>query len=156
MHPVFKEHIETLQPALERLLQRVPFRFDELRGQRLPERGIYLFTEGGLHLYVGRSDGIAKRLRNHCAPGATHLQAAFAFRLAREASGQLKASYKPEGSRAHLMTQDGFKAEFDAQKARLRRMHIRVVQEDHPIRQALLEMYAAMALGTPHNEFGNH
>ena len=54
------------------------------------------------------------------------------------------------------MTQDDFKAEFDAQKARLRRMDIRVVQKDHPIRQALLEMYAAMALATPYNEFGNH
>jgi hypothetical protein len=156
MHPVFREHVDSLQPSFERLLEATPFRFDELREQRLPERGIYLFTEADVHLYVGRSDGIAKRLRHHCAPGATHLQAAFAFRLAREATGQLKASYKPEGSRAHLMTQEAFKTEFDAQKARLRRMHIRVVQEDHPIRQALLEMYAALALASRYNEFGNH
>jgi hypothetical protein len=156
MNETFRQHVEALHPAYERLIASAPFKFADLSGQRVPDRGVYLLTEADRHLYVGRSDSIRKRLQNHCRAGATHLQAAFAFRLAREASGMLKATYKPEGSRAHLMTQDHFRATFDAQKARLRAMDIRTVDEGDPNRQALLEMYVAIALATPYNDFANH
>lgn len=59
-------------------------------------------------------------------------------------------------AREHLMTQGHFRAAFDAQKARLREVDIRVVEEVDPNRQALLEMYASIALRTPYNDFGNH
>ena len=118
--------------------------------------GIYLFTEAQKHLYVGRSNSIRKRLQNHCRPSSNDNQAAFAFLLAREASGALKATYKPEGSRKHLMSLDSFKEIFDNQKARLRTMDIRVVGEADPNRQALLEMYASVCLETPYNSFNNH
>jgi len=32
----------------------------------------------------------------------------------------------------------------------------RYVEESDPLRQALLEMYAAIALNTPHNSFETH
>lgn len=156
MNETFRLHVEALHPAYERLLASTPFKFADLGRQRVPDRAIYLLTEGDRHLYVGRSDNIRKRLRNHCSPGATHLQAAFAFRLAREVCGVLKATYRPQGSRADLMTQEHFRSAFDAQKARLRSMDIRVVEEADPSRQALLEMYVSIALGTPYNDFGNH
>lgn len=156
MNETFRLHVEALHPAYERLIASTPFKFSELSKQALPLRGIYLLTEAGRHLYVGRSDSIRERLKNHCASSATHHKATFAFRLAREAYGVPKATYKPEGSRAHLMTQEHFRAAFDAQKARLREVDIRVVEEADPNRQALLEMYASIALGTPYNDFGNH
>ncbi len=156
MNEVFRRHIEALHPAYEWLVAAPPFKFTELAGQSIPDRGIYLLSEGTRHLYVGRSDDIRRRLKNHCAAGSTHLQAAFAFRLAREVCGVPKATYKPLGSRADLMTQEHFRAAFDAQKARLRAMDIRVVKEPDPNRQALLEMYVAIALETPYNDFANH
>lgn len=76
--------------------------------------------------------------------------------LAREACGVPKASYKPEGSRANLMTQEHFRSAFEKQKARLREMDIRVVEEADPNRQALLEMYVSLTLGTLYNDFANH
>ncbi len=35
-------------------------------------------------------------------------------------------------------------------------MDVRYVKESDPLRQALLEMYVAIALQTPHNSFENH
>src|SRR5689334_3492490 len=156
MDEVFRQHVEALHPAYERLVAAPPFKFSELAKQSLPARGIYLLTEGDRNLYVGRSDNLRKRLLNHCSLGATHFQATFAFRLAREACGVPRATYRPQGSRADLMTQEHFRTAFDAQKARLREVDIRVVEEADPNRQALLEMYASIALGTPYNDFGNH
>jgi hypothetical protein len=54
------------------------------------------------------------------------------------------------------MSQAAFLAAFTARKARLRAMTIRTVEEADSNRQALLEMYASIALGTPYNDFNNH
>jgi len=35
-------------------------------------------------------------------------------------------------------------------------MTLQVVEEKDPLRQALLEMYVAIALQTKHNDFDNH
>ncbi len=49
-----------------------------------------------------------------------------------------------------------FSAAFDAAKERIRGMDIRFVGEADPLRQNLLEVYCAVALGTPFNEFETH
>ena len=49
-----------------------------------------------------------------------------------------------------------FAEAFIAAKARIRKMDLRFVEETDPFRQALLEMYAAVALKTPHNDFETH
>jgi hypothetical protein len=123
----------------------------------MPKEGVYLFSEGDRHLYVGRSNRLRGRYGGHCNPGATHNTAAFAFKLAREATGNTEATYKPgKGSRAGLMKDPEFAAAFDAAKARIRNMDYRYVKETNQIRQALLEMYCAIALGAPYNDFGTH
>lgn len=45
---------------------------------------------------------------------------------------------------------------FDAAKARIRDMSLRFVEESDPIRQALLEIYTAVVLDTPYNDFDTH
>lgn len=156
MNETFRQHVEALHPAFERLISAKPFKYTELGTQGLPERGIYLFTESHSHLYIGRSDNIRQRLHFHCRESSDHNKASFAFRLAREVCGVTKPAYKKEGSRTHLMSQEVFLAAFTAQKARVRAMDIRAVQEDDANRQALLEMYASITLGTPYNDFNNH
>ncbi|MFN7263885.1 MAG: hypothetical protein ACK5T5_03010, partial [Phenylobacterium sp.] len=49
-----------------------------------------------------------------------------------------------------------FKAAFDAAKAKVRAMEFRYVEETDPIRQSVLEIYCAVALETPFNDFDNH
>lgn len=156
MHVEFAEHIDSLAPSLERLLDSPPFRYADLAKMSLPQSGVYLFTEDHKHLYVGRSNSVKKRLQNHCRPSSGENKAAFAFLLTRNRTNNLKASYRSEGSRKHLMTLPDFQEAFMSQKARLLKMDIRVVEEADPYRQALLEMYASLALSTPFNSFKNH
>ena len=129
----------------------------QVMSAKMFRKGVYLLSEGEKHLYVGRSNDIKKRIGRHSRPGATHRMAAFAFRLAREVTGNLKATYKKgNGSRSALMEDEKFVAAFDAAKARIRKMNLRFVEENDPVRQALLEIYVAVVLNTPYNNFDNH
>lgn len=49
-----------------------------------------------------------------------------------------------------------FSAAFNEAKTRIRTMNFRYVEEAHPVRQCLLEVYAAVVLATPYNDFDNH
>ena len=156
MHQDFAAVVNELHPSFERLVSQEPI--SEGRFLRpLPKRGVYLFSEGDRHLYIGRSNNMRKRFGGHTNPSSKHFTAAFAFKLAREATGFLKATYKPgEGSQAWLMGQPSFQAAFSDAKHRVRRMDFRCVEEIDPVRQCLLEIYGAVVLKTPYNDFDNH
>lgn len=156
MNPTFARHVESLHPKFEALLACQPYTYDSLP-RRMPMAGIYLFSSESVHLYVGRSNEIRSRLGRHCLPSAGHNKAAFAFRLARIATGRTEAAYRAgNGTRAELMADETFRNAFEKAKADIRAMTIRFVEEADPVRQALLEMYAAVSLGTVHNSFDNH
>ena len=156
MDETFRAYVESLRPKLERLLAMPPVKPTCLPSQ-MPKAGVYVFSEAGRHLYVGRSNDIRGRIGRHSRPGATHRMAAFAFRLAREATGNLRASYKKgEGSRAGLMENLTFVDAFTSAKARICRMDLRYVEETDPVRQTLLEVYVAVVLEARYNDFYNH
>jgi hypothetical protein len=142
--PKFAAVVESLQPALDRLKSMQPL----VSPLPIRVRGVYLFSEGGRHLYVGRSNNIGQRLRQHRQPSSQHNQAVFAFKLAREKTGKVVASYRvgPNG-RAGLIGDPEFSEAFNRAKARVRAMEVRYVEEDDQTRQALLELYCAIALG---------
>lgn len=154
MNPEFSALTSGLDPAFRRLMEEKPQK--PLKLAAPPEAGVYVLSEAAKHLYVGRSNRLKKRLSNHCREGATERMAAFAFRLAREATGLTKATYRPEGSRKELMKNPAFMRAFEKAKARIRAMDVRLVEEPHPIRQCLLEVYVAVSLGTPYNDFDTH
>lgn len=104
-------------------------------------------------LYVGRTNNLRRRLRNHC--GLDPKTAAFAMRLARNATGR-KATYKKEGGREELMSDPEFMQAFETARVRIAKLHVRYVEETDPLRQCLLEVYVHVALGTPFNDFDNH
>lgn len=155
MNIQFGKLIGVLEERLQVLLQMPPVTFTNFP-KVIPKRGVYLFSEGQVHLYTGRSNGIRTRLRNHCRPKGGHNVATFAFRMARKITGNLKATYKAEGSRAYLTTSPDFITAFTSAKDRIRKMDVRFVQEDDPVTQALLEIYVAVVLCTPFNDFENH
>ncbi len=83
--------------------------------------------------------------------------ASFAFRLAREATGNMKPTYTPGvGTRDALIEDPLFLQAFNDAKARIRGMDLRYVEESEPVRQCLLEVYVAVVLETPYNDFDNH
>lgn len=156
MDPKFVPYIEHLHAKLQSLMA-----MDPVTAMSLPrgmyKQGVYLFSEGDRHLYAGRSNYIRKRLSRHCRPGATHRMAAFAFRIARQETGNLKATYKKgSGSRAALVEEQSFRTAFNEAKSRITRMSVRFVEESDPIKQALLEIYVSVVLETPYNHFDNH
>lgn len=155
MNPHFREVIETLHPALESLLAMPPVTTLTLP-RRMPESGIYLFTERGSHLYVGRSNRLRSRIRNHGGPSAGENVASFAFRIARTDTGNITASYQVHGSRKDLLMDPTFLAAFNTAKTRVQRMEVRFVEERNQLKQAVLEIYAAVALGTTFNDFDTH
>jgi len=54
------------------------------------------------------------------------------------------------------MQDPAFRAAFDQAKTRIREMDVRFVEVANPVRQALLEIYVAVSLRTPYNDFRTH
>jgi hypothetical protein len=94
----------------------------------MPTSGVYLFTEAGAHLCVGRSNTQRGRHGRHCRPGATNRQPAFAFPLAREKTRHKEATYRIHGGCSWPMEQSDFRVAFDEAKARIRAMEYRYVE----------------------------
>lgn len=156
VHDKFSRHLESLVPRFEHLLHMEPVKPTSLP-RTMCRAGIYLFSENGRNLYVGRSNNIRDRIGRHCRPSATHRMAAFAFRLAREETGSIAAAYRPgPNSRAGLLENPIFLDAFNRAKARIRIMDVRYVEEHDPVCQTLLELYVAVVLSTPYNDFDNH
>jgi predicted GIY-YIG superfamily endonuclease len=151
----FKRYIESLHLPFQKLLATKPVKIGNLP-KDLPSKCIYLFSEGEKYLYVGRTNNFRSRMRQHSIPAALHNQAVSAFKLAREMTGCLEASYKMEGSRAALARDSKFSACFLEMKARVRGMDLRFIEEVDPLRQTLLEIYVAVVLKTPYNDFDTH
>jgi hypothetical protein len=61
-----------------------------------------------------------------------------------------------KGARARLLADSMFMEAFEKAKERVRKMEFRAVAETDQTRQALLEIYCAVTLKTPHSDFGNH
>ena len=155
MNARFAEVVESLDPLFSRLLAMEPVTPVSLP-KEMPKEGVYLFSEGRGHLYVGRSRDMRGRIARHSRPSATHRMAAFAFRLAREATGHLAASYTVKGSRSELMKDPAFQDAFKQAKVRIRKMDVRFVEEAEPVRQTILEIYVAVSLRTQYNDFSTH
>jgi len=144
-------------PGLLRRMEAQPLRTrDNLAG--IPEQGVYVFYENNKAIYVGRSNRMKARIQEHSRPSSTHNSATFAFNLAFNL-------FKEEGTRRgipdnltrkELEIIPKFKEIFLKEKNRVAEMKIRVVEMDNQIEQTLFEVYAAMALNTPYNDFKTH
>jgi predicted GIY-YIG superfamily endonuclease len=151
----FAASIGDLHDRLQVLLRCPPFVFDA-KPKKLPLRAVYLFSDGDTPLYIGRTKKLRQRLGNHCRKSSRANQSSFAFQLAREAAGVTERSNSGPTTREELMKDDSFNAGFQASKLRLNAMDIRYVEEPDPVKQALLEIYCAIALETPYNDFDTH
>ena len=128
------------------------------------EHGVYLFTEAGRHLYVGRcglTERAAKkgrghsnfrtRLAGHTRPSSAHHQATFAWRLAVEAvEGQFEGL---PTTRAELQLDSRFRREFVRQKERVAAMEFQVATIADNFESYIFEPYAALMLDTPYNSW---
>lgn len=128
------------------------------------KHGVYLFTEAGRHLYVGRcglTERAAKkgaghsnfrtRLAGHTRPSSGHNQATFAWRLTVEA---VEGRWEDlPTTRLALGRDSRFLQEFLRQKERVTAMEFRVVAIKDDFESYVFEPYAAMMLDTPYNSW---
>jgi hypothetical protein len=153
VHQKFASLIERLHPSFEKLLSCDAHTGAIRLPSTVPKRAIYLFSERGKHLYVGRTNRLRSRHKEHWSGNGN--DAPFAFKLARYASGNLKT--KGGKTRKSLEYKDAeFMDAFRQAKLRISEMEFRWVEEVDPNRQYLLEIYAAISLDAEFNDFENH
>ena len=153
MPETFDEIIASVKRVASKGVASAKHKVSELP-RDLPRAGVYLLSEDGVYLYVGRTNNIRRRLQYHTRNN--HNQATFAFLLARHKTGRLEASYQATGPRADLLRDPGFKDAFDAARAQIRTMDVQVVEECDPVKQALLEIYLAHVTHAKYNDFDTH
>jgi predicted GIY-YIG superfamily endonuclease len=150
MSPEFQQAVESLHAKCEHLIDSSPYE----KGATLPREGVYLFSENGNPYYVGRSNNISQRRRQHTRRCSQINQAALAALMARKETGR-EVDYR-RGARERLLQDQKFMDAFKRAKERVRAMEFRAVAEPDQTKQALLEIYCAITLKTPHNDFSVH
>lgn len=123
--------------------------------QLFPDKGIYAFFENGNALYVGRTDRMKERVKEHGRLGSRHNSATFAFILAKKKAKKIQGLNLNQG-RDVLERDPAFKPIYDEMKKRVSKMQIKVVKIRNPVEQTFFEVYAALELKTPCNVWGNH
>ncbi len=152
MNAKFKAVVDGLDTKFRSLMAMTPVQAEDVP-TGTPTGGVYLFTENGRAMYVGRTRrNLRDRIREHFGPAD---DCPFAWRLAREATGRMR-TYKKEGSRTALLQNRRFVRAYEAAKVRIAAMHVQYVEETDPLRQALLEIYVTVATGAKHNDFDTH
>jgi hypothetical protein len=156
LKPIFYDFTQIVKDVEEKgsVLLASPKYHMGILPKEMPFKGVYLFSENGHALYVGRTNNLRKRLQYHIRNN--HNQATFAFLLAREQTGNIKATYQKKGSRSDLLSQSAFRLAFDGARDRIRKMDVQFIEELNPIRQALLEICAALRAKAIYNDFDNH
>ena len=149
----FAQAVKDVEEKCSVLLTSPQYRMGALP-KEMPCAGVYIFSEDGRALYVGRTNNLRKRLQYHMRNH--HNQATFAFLLAREQTGNTRATYQKEGSRNDLLSQPAFRSAFDSARERIRKMDVQFIEELNPIRQALFEICAALRAKARYNDFDNH
>ncbi|WP_223654410.1 hypothetical protein [Hymenobacter psoromatis] len=150
MNPAFDQRVARLPGYLAQLIAQIP-RTRLALGQDLPAAGVYAFYEHGHAQYVGRTGRLRQRLLEHGGNASSHYSASFAFLLAREAAQGLAIDL--DRPRHVLQRCPLFGPLFTAAKARVAGMEIRWIAVADDVEQTLFEVYAALALNTPHNHF---
>ena len=144
------EEFDNMGPLLQRLNESRLHSRETFKD--LPQQGGYVFYDGEKPVYIGRSSRqtISKRLQQHTNPGSRENQAVFAFRLLQERVGERTGHGAP-------LTRPQFAKKYDEEftqaKKKVTSMKVRAIEITDPATRAVFEIYAAVALNTPHNSF---
>lgn len=151
MNEKFKEIINTFPALMERINNSPFITKDDFKN--LPKKGIYVFYENGLPIYVGRTNRMKNRLMEHSKQSSGHNSATFAFNLAKEKAKKTSINLKQR--RKDLEADPLFSPIYTEEKVRVSKMKIKVIDIEDPVVQTLFEVYAHLELKTQ-NEFENH
>ncbi len=141
------------EDVLKRPVSVGPEHRNQLQYVRAPdEPGVYVLSEGDRAVFVGRISNLHKRLRHHRS-GHPRV-ATLAGKMARVKTGRTASKSGRSASNAlHLHdTDEAFREAFDEAVDRIRAMEVRYItvdeDEDAGVLQALIQLHAAVELGT--------
>ncbi|SFH69701.1 hypothetical protein [Bradyrhizobium sp. cf659] len=152
MNETFRNATAATPELFHRLMTSEPFRSKGIAAQR-GKSGVYAFFENAVPVHVGRTRNLGGRLRGHVTKSP--FSASFAFKRTRR-ERNVAATYVTVGSRAELVKEAAFEAEFVRQIELVKLMDVRFVEIADPIAQYLLELYAHLELGLALDEFNTH
>ena len=155
MNERFKKLTDRMPLRLQSLLEQSPIAIDDIGITQVPQKGVYVFFEDDEPIYVGRSNRLKKRLKEHSQRSADHYSATLAFRIAKQNTPTLQKKEKKQ-TNEQLMKNRDFVEEFEVSKDRIARMKIRLIEIEDQIEQAMFEIYAALTLNTKYNDFSTH
>ncbi len=149
----FRALVDNL-PSLMSQLSNAQLRpWSDLGG--LPQKGIYVFYEDNVAIYVGRTNRMRRRIKEHGQMSSGHNKAPFAFNIAKKEA--IALGLEVGVPREMLKQNTEFDRLFRDAKKRVSKMSVRVVEIYNPIVQTLFEVYASMELKTEgYNSFENH
>ena len=87
MRSGFQKIVDHMEPLFQALLAR-PLHTVKNGLRNLPQRGVYAFYENDRAIYVGRSNRMRNRIREHGAENSRQGAATFAYKLTLEAAGE--------------------------------------------------------------------
>jgi len=155
MNERFKNLTDKMPLLLQSLLKQPPIRIEDIGITQVPQKGIYVFFEESKPIYVGRSNRLKQRLREHSQSSSDHFNATLAFRIAKNSdiSTQMK---KEKKTNQQMMENSDFTEQFEAAKERISKAIIRFVEIEDQVEQAVFEIYAHLELRTELNDFDTH
>jgi len=146
----FLKIIATFPELLKKLEDSDSYERDTLPAKLT--QGIYVFYENGNPLYVGRcgrEGRFKQRILEHSRPSSGHNTATFAYLIAQQNSQNKKDLEKSR-------KENEKDPKFIEAKERVSKMQIKVIEIKDPVTQTLFEVYSALELNTPFNEWGTH
>jgi hypothetical protein len=148
----FDKYVEQLKRLLAELESAPAVKVGDKR--LFPKSGgCYALIEEEKYQYVGIAKNINQRIGNHTSGRAE--QSAFAFKLARKATGR-PVTYTKEGSKKELMKDPMFISSMKLATERVKNMTARFVLIEDPSQRYLFEFFAAVSLNAPYNDFNTH
>lgn len=151
----FKDLASKMPMRLKSLLEQPPITIDDIGITDMPQKGIYVFFEGNKPIYVGRSNRMKKRLKEHSQRSSDHYSATLAFRITKQEYLSSQTDIKRPTNK-QLMDDSVFREKFEAAKHRIAKTQIRFIGIESQAEQAILEIYAALELNTEFNDFRTH
>lgn len=147
----FQNKISQLPVLLEELEMRPLMPLFNM--ENIPNKGVYIIYENGRPVFVGRSDKMRIRIKEHARQSSSHNKAELAFGIAKKIAEQKYIDVNRP--RIKLERDPIFADLFASAKERVGRMWVRVIEVEDPITRILFEIYAAITLDTlEYNDFG--
>jgi excinuclease UvrABC nuclease subunit len=155
MNERFKKLADVMPLRLKSLLEQPPIAVDDIGVTQVPQKGVYVLFEDNKPIYVGRSNRMKNRLKEHSQRSSDHYSATLAFRIAKQNTATLQNKGRKQ-TNEQLMNNRDFVKEFEAAKDKIAKTKIRFIKIDDQAEQALFEIYAALTLNTKYNDFSTH